>query len=381
MERSYHVIIIGAGPAGATLAYELAAHGISVLVLERAELPRYKCCAGGLTVKAAEILGINVADLADDVISGAIITFTGNRPYHGVSTGPIMYTVRRETFDYALVKRAQNAGACILQGVEARNIRVSGGNVEVTTKMGSFHSEFVAGADGARSRVAAAIGITRSSACIVGLICEVMVAKEDMDKWRTRIGIDIGRVRGGYGWVFPKADHLSVGIACHADKAKGLKHIFREYLESLKFRRCVVTRWAAGLLPVLEGQPTVARGRAILVGDAAGLADPLTGEGIFNAVLSAQIGATAIEKALTAGKVALNNYSCAIADTIVPQMKEALLFSKVLSQLPAKLVKLLNQDERLWKACCYMLRGEIDYVMIRKRVTSLGGLFEIISHI
>jgi flavin-dependent dehydrogenase len=247
--------------------------------------------------------------------------------------------------------------------------------------MGSFRSEFVAGADGARSRVAKAIDIVKHNTYIVGLQSEVRVTREELARWKSRIGIDMGRIRGGYGWVFPKADHLSVGIVCPADKAKRLRHIFREYLDSLEFGRHTVVRRAAGLLPVCVGQPIVARGRAILLGDAAGLADPLTGEGLHNAILSAQIGVEAIEKALGSGEVALDDYSKAITATIIPQMKEAFVFSKMLSRLPAKLFEVLHQDDRVWRAYCCMLRGEMDYATIKKRIGSLNTLYNLVSRI
>ena len=379
MERNYQVIIIGAGPAGATLAYELAVRGIKVLLIEKTKLPRYKCCGGGLTVKAAQLIGIDVNNFVDDVISNAIITLKGSHSYYGDSATPIMYTVARENLDHVLFKRAQNAGAETLQEVEALTIQVNIENVEVMTNIGKFRGTFVVGADGARSQVAKAIGISTHHTCILGLTCEVRVSQGDLAKWRTRIGIDIGRVRGGYGWIFPKSDHLSVGIACPVDKSKRLKHIFREYLDSLKLERRDITKWAAGLLPILVGQPTLGRGRAILLGDAAGLADPLTGEGIYNAILSAQIGATVIEKAFTNGQSVLDDYSDTIAATIIPEMKEALIFSKVLSRLPVKLFRVLNQDGRVWTAYCRMLRGEIDYSTIRKRINSIGGLYKLIS--
>jgi geranylgeranyl reductase family protein len=378
--NNYDVIIIGAGPAGATLAYELATRKIRALVIEKSTLPRYKCCGGGLTVKAAKLAGIKINDLADDVISGAVITLKGNHPYYGDATTPIMYTVMRENFDHALVKRAQIAGADILQGVEVHTLQINDSNVRILTTKGEYRSEFLAGADGARSQIANAVGIINHSVYKLGLTCEVQVAREDLARWRTRIGIDLGRVRGGYGWIFPKADHLSVGIACSIDRAKGLRHIFREYLSSLKFRRYIVTRWAAGLLPIMVGPPNVVRGRVILLGDAAGLADPLTGEGIFNAIMSAQLSAKSIEKALTDGEVSLNEYHNAIAAIIFPQMKEALVFSKALTQLPVKLLRVLKQDDRVWNACCRMLRGETDYYTIKKRINSLSGLLNLISN-
>lgn len=88
MQRNYEVIIVGAGPAGATLAFELASKDIGVLVLEKATLPRYKCCAGGLTVKAAELLGTNVDEVVEDAICSAIITFVGER-------APMRYAMTR----------------------------------------------------------------------------------------------------------------------------------------------------------------------------------------------------------------------------------------------------------------------------------------------
>lgn len=381
MEPNYQVIIIGAGPAGATLAYELTVRGIKVLLIEKAKLPRYKCCGGGLTVKAAQLTGIDVSNFVDDVISSAVITLKGRHSYYGDSATPIMYTVARENFDHVLFKRAQSTGADTLQEVEALSIKVNKESVEVMTNVGKFRGTFVVGADGTRSRVAGAMAINNHPACVLGLTCEVLVSQGTLARWRTRIGIDIGRVKGGYGWVFPKSNHLSVGIACPVDKSKGLKYIFREYLDSLKLERYDITRWNAGLLPILVGQPTLGRDRVILLGDAAGLADPLTGEGIYNAILSAQVGATAIEKALTDDKSVLDDYSDTIAAKIIPEMKEALIFSKVLSRLPVKLFRVLNQDGRVWNAYCRMLRGEIDYSTIRKRINSLGGLYKLISRI
>ena len=381
MKHKYQVIIVGAGPAGSTLAYHLAIGGTGVLVLDRAVFPRYKCCAGGLTVKAAKLLDINIDGLADDVISGAVVSFAGKHPYYGYSNERIMYTVMREKFDHALLIRAQEAGADVLQGAEARATRTSNAGIEVSTSVGEFTGEFIVGADGARSRVAKAMGAANHRACIAGIEAEVKVGSEDHARWKSQIGIDFGRIRGGYGWVFPKTSHLSVGIGCPADKATGLKHIFGEYLDSLRFGQYSIMKWAGGILPVCMGEPVVAQGRAILLGDAAGLADPLTGEGLHNAILSAQLAAASIEKALARGHLTLDDYSDAVATAIVPQMKMAAIFLKALFHLPTELFRVLNTDQRVWRACCNMLRGEMDYISFKNRVTSPGKLYSLISHI
>jgi flavin-dependent dehydrogenase len=207
------------------------------------------------------------------------------------------------------------------------------------------------------------------------------VTKKELAKWKSRIGIDIGRIRGGYGWVFPKANHLSIGIAAPVERAKGLKNIYYEYLDSLKLGQRTILRWTASQLPICIGQPIVSQPRAILIGDAAGLADPLSGEGLYNAILSAKLGGNSIERAITNCDVTLNDYSDAVATKIVPQMKIAYIFSKVLSQLPKQLFGVLNKDERVWQTCSKMLRGEIDYVTIKNKVSNLGGLYSLVSRI
>lgn len=379
VHRPYEVIIIGAGPAGATLAFQLASRGIKTLVIDRSAFPRYKCCGGGLTVKAAQLLDIDITSLVDDSITGATVTFKGDHTFHGDSPTPIMYTLMREKFDHALVARAREAGAEVLEGAEALSLEETNEHIEVTTKAGTFSGSFVVGADGARSRVAKMIGANNHAASVFCLTCRLLARRDDLAAWRARIGIDIGRVTGGYGWVFPKSDHLSVGIARPTEKAKGLKKVFQEFLDSLNFRHYEVTRWGAEVLPVLTGRPVLVKGRTLLLGDAAGLADPMTGEGIYNALLSARLGAPAIEKALVDGPAALDDYAAAVAGTILPEMKAAFVFSRLLTVIPARLLDLAIQDERVWNACCRLLRGEVGYAAIRQRISSLGGLYKLLS--
>ena len=378
MHRNYDVIIVGGGPAGATLAYELARRGIVVLVIEKARLPRYKCCAGGLTVKAAKLLGTNVDALVDDAISSIIVTFAGDSPYRGDYGETIIYTVTREKLDHALVKRADEAGAYILQGLEARGIEFNNTSVEVVTPAGSFRSQFVVGADGARSVVAKAMGVETNNNHVMGIETRVLVADRELAKWQSRIAIYLGGIPGVYAWVFPKADYLSIGTACITDKVMDLKSCHREFLDSLNLGHYSISRWGSSIIPVCTGQVIVARGRAALLGDAAGLADPLTGEGIYNAVLSAQLAAPVIERSLECGEARLDDYSNSVNEKIVSEMKTAYMFSRVLTQIPSGFFRLLKWDERAWKGCCYLLRGDIDYSTIKNKISTLGGLYNLV---
>ncbi|MFW6117951.1 MAG: NAD(P)/FAD-dependent oxidoreductase [Chloroflexota bacterium] len=132
MKRSHDVIVVGAGPAGATLAYELVRRGIAVLVLEKEKFPRYKCCAGGVTSKAAKLLDFDISEVVEDVINEVSFTFNLDNHYPGQHSQPLIYTVMRDVFDHFLVMRAQQLGAVFMDGQKVTQVQVSGDWVEVS---------------------------------------------------------------------------------------------------------------------------------------------------------------------------------------------------------------------------------------------------------
>jgi geranylgeranyl reductase family protein len=360
------------------LAFELAREGICVALVEKERLPRYKCCAGGLSVRAAKLVDFDISDAVECQISGAIITFLGSRPRCQYDSRMIGYTVMRDKFDYMLTKQAEKAGAVIFQEHKARRISMDDGGVQVSLNVGDFRSQFVVGADGATSVVAQALDFERKISCIVAIETEVMVTETTRQKWNSRVTIDLGRV-SGYAWVFPKYDHLSIGIACHRSQVKGLKHHYEEFLDSLNLGPHNIARWSGALIPMCKGKVSAVRGRALLLGDAAGLADPLTGEGIYNAILSAHLAAPIIERSLQNNPSCLLEYQVALEKEILPNLKIANFISNVLLRLPSISFKALNRDERIWRTGCNILRGETDYVAIKKRMNSLGGIYTLLS--
>jgi len=154
MRREYQVIVVGSGPAGSVAAYELAKKGIEVAILEKQRLPRYKCCAGGVSVGAAKLLDIDLQGLVENTITRVYISFQGKTPFHGEHSSPLMYTVMRDRFDYALVQRAKEAGAAVFEESEATQIKINDKGIEVSTSGGDFSAQYLVGADGANSLVA-----------------------------------------------------------------------------------------------------------------------------------------------------------------------------------------------------------------------------------
>ena len=375
MKQIQDVIVVGAGPAGATLAYELGKKGIGVLVLEKEKLPCYKCCAGGVTSKAAKLLDFDISEVAEDVIYELRFTFKLGRPYLGQHSQPLIYTVMRDVFDHFLVKRAQQLGAVLMDGQKVTQIQVSADWIEISTTDNIFRSRLVVGADGAYSVVARELGMGRGIEYAVGMESEIVVPQEEMAKWKSRVQIDLGCIPGGYAWVFPKRNHLSIGAGCLASKARHLNRHHQKFLNSLSIGSYTIARSSSHFIPTCTKGRLVWQDKALLLGDAAGFADPLTGEGIYNAIHSAQLAAPVIENSLVRGKVGLQDYQQIVERKIVSELRIARTLSKNFVRFPRLAFGMLNQSDGAWRAMCGLICGELQYADIKGRVGGFKGIF------
>ena len=374
LKQSHDVIVVGAGPAGATLAYELAKMGIGVLVLEKEKLPRYKCCAGGVTSKAAKLLNFDISEVAEDIIYEVSFTFNLGSPYLGQHSQTLIYTVMRDVFDYFLVQRARQEGAALMDGQKVTQIQVSADGVEISSADNSFRSRLVVGADGAYSLVARELGMERRIEYVAGIESEVVVPEGELVKWKSRVQIDLGYIPGGYAWVFPKRNHLSVGVGCLASKARYLNRHHQKFLNSLSIGSYTIARSSSHLIPTCTKGRLVWQDKALLLGDAAGLADPLTGEGIYNAILSAQLAAPVIENSLMSGKVGLQDYQQIVESKIMPELRIARTLSKFFVRFPHLAFRMLNQSGGVWRTGCNLMLGETNYAAIKERKGGFKGI-------
>jgi len=374
LKKSHDVIVVGAGPAGATLAYELGKRGIGVLVLEKEKLPRYKCCAGGVTSKAAKLLDFDISEVTEDVIYELSFTFKLGRPYLGQHSQPLIYTVMRDVFDYFLVKRAQQLGAVLMDGQKVTQIQVSADWVEVSTADNIFRSRLVVGADGAYSVVARGLGMGRSIEYLVGIESEIVVPEEELAKWKSRVHVDLGCIPGGYAWVFPKRNHLSIGAGCLASKARYLNRRHQKFLNSLSMGNYTIARSSSHLIPTCTKGRLVWQDKALLLGDAAGLADPLTGEGIYNAIQSAQLAAPVIENSLLGGEVGLQDYQQIVERKIMSELRIARTLSRNFVRFPRLAFGMFNQSDGVWRTISNLTLGEIDYAAVKGKTGGFKGI-------
>ena len=269
----YDVIIVGAGPAGATLAYELAKAKIRVLLLEKDKLPRYKACAGGISVKTANLLAFNIGSVVERVIYGARLSYKFDNKLTRFYDKPIAYMVTRDKFDHLLGKRAQDAGAELVDGQKVVQLEMKSGRVRVSTENNAFFTDVVVGADGANSVVTKGLGLARDFHYGVGLEAEVYVAQDNLSKWDSLMGFDLGTIPGGYGWLFPKENCLSIGVAGHIRFNKKLRPYLKRLLRSYNLANCQIKTFRGALIPVRKKGMPIVSDRGLLIGDAAGLID------------------------------------------------------------------------------------------------------------
>ena len=285
------IVIVGAGPAGASAAYQLAGLGYSICLLDRSAFPRAKACGGGLTKKAIQILPFSVGPVIHrQFASLSVGNSAGSHVRFEARETVCAMTVRAEFDDFCLGK-ALKAGARFQRISAVTEIRVAADCVETVTDGGILRSRFLIGADGANSTVRRLCGLFPE--VWKGFAVEACVNVPDPGAYPMLF--DFFRVPGGYGWIFPKRDHLNVGLYSIYPGSKLNKESLLEYITSVTGQRDYCG-FASHHLSFGGGKYRTRSGRVFLAGDAAGLADPILGEGIYHAIRSGQLVARAIHE-------------------------------------------------------------------------------------
>lgn len=288
MER-FDAVVVGAGPAGSATAIRLARAGASVLLADRARFPRDKPCGGGLTGRAVRELPVDVSPVVEDVVRSFEIRLGYRKRFERRSEAPLVLMTQRRRLDAFLAEQAAVAGAVFRDGVTVDRLTVGPDGAGLRVGGSLVRAGVVVGADGVNGSMARAAGL--GGGILYGIALEGNGPLTDRQPGRATV--ELGVVPGGYGWVFPKADHANYGVGGWASEGPRL----RAHLARL----CVEHGVDAGRLTNLHGRrlpirrtTAAARGPVLLVGDAAGLVDPLSGDGIYEALVSARLAAEAI---------------------------------------------------------------------------------------
>jgi flavin-dependent dehydrogenase len=151
---------------------------------------------------------------------------------------------------------------------------------------------------------------------------------------------------------------------------------YQRFLDSLNVGSYVITSSGSHLIPTRTKGSLVWQNRALLLGDAAGLCDPLTGEGIYYAIRSAQLAAPVIEGCLTSDGAELDNYQEAVDREMVSELRIARVLSRLFVRFPHLAFGMLKQSDRAWRTVCGVLSGELQYSDIKDRAGGFKGIFK-----
>ncbi|MCB2185288.1 MAG: geranylgeranyl reductase family protein [Deltaproteobacteria bacterium] len=313
MKADFSVMVVGLGPAGAAAAVELARAGARVLVLE-ARLGREKPCGGCLSRRGVEALGFldPPAWLTAWPVETLWLTAPGQEPLCSRAGEPAAWFVQRPRLDAWLAERAAQAGAEIRQAKVTR-VTSQTGSFRVATDRGTWQAAWLVGADGALGRVGRDLGLGRTGHVFAALVEERPLPGRLAGLLAGAALIELGSAPGGYGWAFGRGDTLNLGLAGRTGRRGALPQgLHRPYARFLaRHGLGQPGRVRGALIPCPPGRRgVVQRGRALVVGDAAGLADPFLGEGIAPAVYSGRLAA----RAILAGNP--ERYPAELADTL-----------------------------------------------------------------
>jgi flavin-dependent dehydrogenase len=241
--------------------------------------------------------------------------------------------VMRDKFDHLMTSEAKKVGAAVMDNCAVVKLSVTNESVIVHTDQGDFRCKYLIGADGAYSTTARLAGIEDNRTLIPALEYELSVPPLTFDCFENSVRFDVGVIPYGYGWIFPKKNHLSAGVG-HLKQSKiKIKNYYKKYIKRLSIEEIISEEQHGYQIPI-SPRKIYGKGRVILAGDAAGLADPVVAEGISNALLSGKLAAEAVIKAINNNVPIQKYYTKSIKKSITRFYVHSLVAAKLFYDCP-----------------------------------------------
>jgi geranylgeranyl reductase family protein len=368
----WDVAVVGAGPAGSTAARTAAQAGQRVLLLEKAPtLPRYKTCGGGIVGTSMRALPAGFALPVKDQVHSVEFTLGGRLGRVQRTRAPLFSLVNRTDFDFALTQAAVAAGAVLRTGATVSRLDEEPDLVRLTLAGGEqVSARAVVGADGSASRVGGYVGVQLDQVDL-GLEAEIPVPASLAWRWRGRVLLDWGPMPGSYGWVFPKGDTLTVGVICAKGQGEPTRQYLRDFIARLGLAGFEASISSGHLTRCRREDSPLARGRVLVAGDAAGLLEPWTREGISFALrsgrLAGQFAARLAVQVGTGGTGASAGYESAVRATLGEEMRTGRRLLAAFEKRPAVFHAAITLLPPAWTQFIKAVRGETNFAKLFRR--------------
>ncbi len=375
----YDVIVVGAGPAGSTTARECSLRGLSVLMLDREEFPRDKPCGGGVNVRTAQLLPFELGDVAERTIRELQVSVRAGYSYVRRSDEPLTYMTQRRRLDAYLAEQAIRSGVTFRERAALREVEMDRRGVTVRAGTEGFRARVLVGADGANGKTARLAGIPVERSLGIALEGNIELPPAREARWRERFAVDVGSSPGGYGWLFPKGDHVNIGVGGNWPVGPSLRSRLARLTHYYGFSPDELWGVNGHPLPVFRQGSAVEKENAVLVGDAAGFVDPLTGEGIYSAVKSGQIAARHLAAYVSGAQSDLSGYAHEIERDLVPDLLVSIQLHQIFHLAPPIAAQMVKRSSRTWRLVCALLTGRIGYAGVKERSTVLARAIDLAS--
>jgi geranylgeranyl reductase family protein len=369
--KRYDAVVVGAGPAGSTAAYRLAKEGAVVLLLDRAKFPRDKPCGGGLTGRAVQALPFSVEPVVEHVVTLAELGLDYGRRVERGSGAPLVYMTQRKHLDAYLVEQAAAAGAEVRDGLRATGVEANGAGPTVVAGGERIRAETLIGADGVNGITAKALGLGGNREVGVALEGNASYEVVDPARYRGRLVIEFDTVPGGYTWIFPKGDHANFGAGGWGYAGPDMRKHLARLCEMHGIRLDDLTDLRGFRLPLRQSGATIARGRTAIVGDAAGLIDPVSGDGMYEGFHSARRVAEAVLDLLAGREKTLEPYGPKLTRELATHYYASWSVKAALDRYP-RLAFAIAQTGLVWNVVEGIVRGEIRDVHGARKLAKPG---------
>ena len=378
----YDVAVVGAGPSGSTAAKFLSEKGFKIILIDKDKFPRDKPCGGGLPFRALKKFKyVNDERIIESYSYGGFVHSPSLKYTVELQTSePIVAMTLRKKFDFELAKLAVDNGADFCDGVAVTDLDISKDGAKVFLDNGKVvESEIIVGADGVWSIVAKKTGLKqyglKTGICVLQ---EYQVGEKILDKFfgKNRLCHIHARFQNivGYGWVFPKKEHLNIGIGeillgkNISDVNRNLLNVYKEYIKNLQKNKIIPDKlerrkYRGGAVPVQPLEKTYAE-RVVLIGDAGGFINPLSGEGIYYAMTTGKIAGEVITEALETEETNeqfLSKYQTSWKKDIGKDIDFLIRLAKRQKEKPSdKLFRIANRDKVLGELILGVVAGNLN---------------------